>query len=120
MPAVALSIAFALLLIAGSAAAADSRLADMVLAEVGSTPVMLSDVALARTLGVLGLAPSDASITEAELDRYLDAQLALREAGQLEIQVPPADVDRAWQAAGGSTLATRLEAVAVDPAWARR
>ena len=34
--------------------------------------------------------------------------------------MPAADIDRAWEAAGGAVLAARLEAVAVDPAWARR
>jgi hypothetical protein len=120
MRAVALWAVLALLLSAGSAAGADPRLVDRVLSEVGSGPVMLSDVALARALGVLGLEPSDGPITEAELDRYLDAQLAVREAGQLEIQVSAADIDRAWEAAGGAVLAARLEAVAVDAAWARR
>ena len=83
-------------------------------------PVMLSDVALARALGVLGLEPSAGPITDAELARYLDAQLAVREATQLDIEVPAADVDRAWESAGGAVLAARLEAVGIDPAWARR
>jgi hypothetical protein len=92
----------------------------MVLADVASSPVMLSDVALARSLGVLGLEPANGPITEAELTRYLDAQLALGEASQLSIEVSVGEVDRAWDAAGGAALAARLEAVAVDPAWARR
>jgi hypothetical protein len=110
----------ALLLLAPGSAAGDARLVDMVLAEVGPSPVMLSEVAVARALGVLGLEPSDGPITDAELARYLDAQLVVREATQLAIEVSTVDVDRAWEMAGGVALARRLEAVDVDQAWARR
>ena len=110
----------ALLAIAGVSDAADVRLMDSVLAEVGSRPIMLSDVALARALGVLGLEPSAGPITDTELERYLEAQLALREAGQLAVEVSSADVDRAWESAGGAALAARLEAVGIEPVWARR
>ena len=81
---------------------------------------MLSDLALARALGVLGLEPAPGPITDAELARYLDSQLASREANQVGIEVSAADVDRAWETAGGAALATRLEAAGIDPAWARR
>ena len=112
--------ALALLAAVGVSDAADVRLMDSVLAEVGSRPVMLSDVALARALGVLGLEPSAGPVTDTELERYLEAQLALREAGQLAVEVSSADVDRAWESAGGAALAARLEAVGIEPAWARR
>jgi len=112
--------ALALLATAGVSGAADVRLMDSVLAEVGSRPVMLSDVALARALGVLGLEPSAGPVTDTELERYLEAQLALREAGQLAVEVSSADVDRAWESAGGAALAARLEAVGIEPVWARR
>jgi hypothetical protein len=101
-------------------APASARLVDLVLAEIESSPVTLSDVTLARGLGVLGLAPADGPVTESDLTRFLDAQLALREATHLAIVVPPADVDRAWEAAGGAALAARLEAAAIAPAWVRR
>jgi hypothetical protein len=110
----------ALLAIGAASHAAEVRLVDTVLAEVASIPVTLSDVALARALGVLGLEPSSGPITDAELDQFLDAQLAVREATQLGIEVSTADVDRAWQTAGGAALGVRLEAVGIDPAWARR
>lgn len=110
----------ALLAIAGVSDAADVRLMDSVLAEVDSRPVTLSDVALARALGVLGLEPSAGPITDTELERYLEAQLALREAGQLAVEVSSADVDRAWELAGGAALAARLDAVGIEPVWARR
>lgn len=109
-----------LLAFADAGNAAEVRLVDTVLAEIGSRPVTLSDVALARALGVLGLDPSTGPITDAELAKYLDAQLAVREAAQLDIEVPAADVDRAWDKAGGAALASRLAEVGVDPAWARR
>ena len=112
--------ALALLATVGVSDAADVRLMDSVLAEVGSRPVMLSDVALARALGVLGLEPSAGPITDTELERYLEAQLALREATQLAVEVSAADIDRAWELAGGAALAARLEAVGIGPAWARR
>jgi hypothetical protein len=101
-------------------APASARLVDLVLAEIESSPVMLSDVTLARGLGVLGLGAADGPVTESDLTRFLDAQLAMREATHLAIVVPPADVDRAWEAAGGAALAARLEAAAIAPAWARR
>jgi hypothetical protein len=100
--------------------AAEPRLVDSILAEVGSRPVTLSDVTLARALGVFGLEPSAGPITEAEVTTYLDAQLVAREARQLDIEVPAADLDRAWEQAGGAALAARLAEVGVDPGWARR
>jgi hypothetical protein len=112
--------ALALLAAVGVSDAADLRLMDSVLAEVGSRPVMLSDITLARALGVLGLEPSAGPITDTELERYLEAQLALREAGQLAVEVSSADVDRAWESAGGAALAARLEAAGIEPVWARR
>jgi hypothetical protein len=100
--------------------AAPARLVDTVVAEVGSRPVILSDIALARALGLFGLEPSAGPITDAEVAMYLDAQLVAREARQLAIEVPAAEVDRAWEKAGGSALAVRLAEAGVDPAWARR
>jgi hypothetical protein len=114
-------VAIALLALAGASdAAADGRLMDAVLAEIDSRPVMLSDVTLARALGVLGLEPAAGPITDADLARYLDAQLAVREASQLAIEVSSADVDRAWDLSGGAALASRLAAAGIEPAWARR
>jgi len=110
----------ALALIAGRSEAADTRLADMVLGEVGASPVMLSDVTLARALGLFGLEPSSGPITDEQLARYLDAQLAVRGATQLALEVAASDIDRAWARAGGPGLAARLEAAAIDPAWAQR
>jgi len=108
------------LALAGAGEAADGRPVDAVVAEIESRPVMLSDVTLARALGVLGLEPAPGPITDADLGRYLDAQLAVREATQLAIEVSSADVDRAWELSGGAALAARLAAVGIEPAWARR
>jgi len=100
--------------------AAEPRPVDATLAVVADSLVSLSDVTLARALGLFHLETSDGPITDAEVERYLEGQLAVREAVQLDIQVPGADVERAWQAAGGETLARRLAALGLDPAWARR
>ena len=96
------------------------RLADAALAEVGDRLITLSDLALARALGLLGLERSDGPLTDGDLDRYMDARLAVSEAIQLGIEVQADDVDRAWEAAGGAALAARLEAVGVGAAWARQ
>ena len=100
--------------------AADTRPVDATLAVVADSLVSLSDVTLARALGLFGLERSDGPVTDAEVERYLDGQLAVREAAQLDVDVPDADVDRAWEAAGGASLARRLLALGLDPAWARR
>jgi hypothetical protein len=113
-------LGLAVVAMAPAAQAADRRLVDVVLAEIGSSAVMLSDVALARALGVLGLEPSSRPVTEAEVAHFLDTQLAAREATQLGIEVPAGNVDQAWERAGGAALEARLRAVGIDPAWARR
>ena len=109
-----------LLAMTGTAGAADLRVVDEVLAEVASRPVTLSEVTLARALGVFGLEPSSGPITDADLGKYLEAQLAVRESVQLDVDVPTADLEGAWEKAGGAALASRLAAVGADTAWARR
>jgi hypothetical protein len=118
--AVAASATAAVIVTTTAVEAAAGRLVDVALAEVGGRLITLSDVALARALGLFELAPSDGPITAAELDRYVDAQLALGEAAQLDIEVSADDVARAWDAAGGDGLGARLTSVGVGPAWARR
>jgi hypothetical protein len=113
-------VGLAVLLIAPPGLGADARVVDMVLAEIAARPVLLSEITLARALGVLGLEPSSGPISDADLQRYLDAQLAVREAAQVGVEVSAADVARAWENAGGATLGARLEAAAIDAAWARR
>jgi hypothetical protein len=115
-----------LLALATDGAAADARrpdagtLVDTVVAEVAARAITLSDVALARALGVLGLEPSTEPISDAALAKYLDAQLALHEATHLAIEVTAADIDRAWEEAGGTALADRFARVGIAPGWARR
>ena len=122
--ALALALLFAAVDGAGGAgpAAADERpvVIDAAIASMQGALVALSDVALARALGLFGLDPSDAAITAAAVTRYVNAQLAVREAGQLAVRVAPEDVARAWEAAGGAALTARLEAAGIDPLWARR
>jgi hypothetical protein len=113
-------LALILLATAGPARAADLRVIDEVVAEVASRPVTLSEVTLARALGVLGMQPASGPVTDADLAKYLDAQLAVRESLQLAIEVTPAELDRGWEQAGGAALASRLTGAGIDPAWARR
>ncbi len=96
------------------------RIVDAAIASVRGALVALSDVALARALGLFELIPTSSSIQPADIARYIDALLARREAEQLAVSVPPEDSARAWQAAGGAALAARLEAVGIDPGSARR
>ena len=105
---------------APGAAAEESRVVDAAVASMRGALVTLSDVALARALGLFGLARSDGPITTAEVTQYVNAQLAVREADQLAVKVRAEALARAWEAAGGAALATRLEAAGIDPAWARR
>jgi hypothetical protein len=126
MRAVAAALALALLAATAGAetppgpAAGESRLVDAAVASMPGALVTLSDVALARALGLFGLERADGSITPAEVTRYVNAQLAVREADQLAVKVSAEEMARAWEAAGGAALAARLEAVGIDPVWARR
>ena len=113
-------VGLALLALAVRAQAADARLADAALAQVGAGLVTLSDVTLARALGLFGLSPSDGPTAAGDLDRYVDGQLAAGEAVQLGMDLEAGALDGAWQAAGGPALESRLAAVGVDAAWARR
>lgn len=110
----------ALLLPPPAAFAAEARVVDAAVASIGGALITLSDVTLARALGLFGLERSDGPITSAEIERYLDALLAVREAERLAVAVSAEDLDRAWEAAGGAALARRLDALGVDPDWARR
>lgn len=118
-----LAAALALTLLAlppGPAAAGDGRVVDAAIASVQGALVTLSDVALARALGLFGLTPSAGPITPEEVTRYVDALLALREADQLAVTVSADESARAWEAAGGADLSARLEVAGIDAAWARR
>jgi hypothetical protein len=117
-----LAAALALALLAlppAPAAVADERVVDEALASVRGALVTLSDVALARALGLFGLSPSTGPITPAEVARYVDALLVRREAEQLAVPASEEGVTRAWEAAGGAALATRLEAAGIRAGWAR-
>jgi len=96
------------------------QIVDAAIASVRGALVSLSDVALARALGLFELAPAPGPIAPEDVARYIDALLALREAEQLAVRVAPEDSARAWETAGGAALSARLEAVGIDPAWARR
>jgi hypothetical protein len=117
------SAGLALLLVAGTSvrpAVAEVRFVDAVLAEVGGTLVTVSDLALARALGLSGLLPSAGSIADAEVERYLDAQLLSIEAARLAIEVSAEDVEQAWQAALARAPAGWFEEAGIEPEWGRR
>jgi hypothetical protein len=101
------------------------RFVDAVVAEVDGAVVAASDVALARALGLFGLAPAAGPLSAAEVERYADSRLLLREAIRIGVEVAEADRTAAWDAvaarAGGETaLAAWLAAADVEVDWARR
>jgi len=109
----------------GGAPSASAAVVDAVLADVNGTTITLSDVALARALGLFGLAPSDAPVSRQEVARLVDARLAEREAARLEIEGSAAEVEEGWQAAGArvggmAALTSWLGATDIDPGWARQ
>jgi hypothetical protein len=98
---------------------------DAVLADVNGTALTLSDIALARALGLFGFGASDAPVRRPEVERLVDVRLVEQEAARLEIGGPPAAVEEAWQAAaarvGGMPILLRwLESAGIDPDWARQ
>jgi hypothetical protein len=108
------------------AAAVAADLVDAVLAEVEHEVVTASDVAVARALGLFGLAPSAAPIVAADVDRLVDARLLLREADRLQMSgEAAAEVEAAWTAAttragGPASVVEWLARTGIDAAWARR
>jgi hypothetical protein len=109
----------------GPVPAAAAPVVDAVMGDVNDTVLTLSDIALARALGLLGFGPSDAPVTRPDVARLMDARLVEREAVRLEIAGSAAEVEAAWQAvgsrAGGMAALTRwLEATGIDPGWARQ
>jgi hypothetical protein len=108
-----------------AAAPISAQMLDTLVAVVDSKTVAASDVALARALGAFGFAPSGGPLTRADVARYVDVVLVLRESEQIGISAEPAEIDLAWAAvvarAGGEAAAQRwLDEHAIDRAWARR
>jgi hypothetical protein len=109
----------------GPGPGASAAMVDAVLADVNGTVLTLSDIALARALGLFGFSPSGALVGGADVERLIDARLVEREAARLELEGPAEAVDAAWEAAGTRVggpvaLATWLEAAGIDPGWARQ
>jgi hypothetical protein len=112
-------------LAAASTGGTEVRFVDAVVAEVDGAVVTASDIALARALGLFGLAPAAGPLSAAEVERYADSRLLLREATRIGVEVAEVDRMAAWDAvaarAGGETaLAAWLAAADVDLDWARR
>jgi hypothetical protein len=98
---------------------------DAVLVTVDGTPVTASDVALARTLGVLGLSPSAEPIGGPDLERLVRARLMIAEAERVDLEVTDEAVAAVWQEAaarhgGPAALDAWLASVGVEREWARR
>lgn len=108
----------------GAAGAPGARPLDALLAVVDGHTIAASDAALARALGVLGLAPSRGPITRDDVERMIDARLLAEEARRLN-PAPDAEARAgAWAAAGGraggpAALDAWLDAHGVPRDWAR-
>jgi hypothetical protein len=121
--AVALAVAIGVAL--GATPGASAAVVDAVLADVNGTVLTLSDIALARALGLFGFSPSDGPVSRADVVRLMDARLAEREAARLEIEGSAAAVEEAWRAAGAraggmAALTSWLAVTGIDPGWARQ
>ena len=92
------------------------KVLDRVLARVGNAPIMLTDLAAARALGILD-APATAGDFEA-LDRMIERQLVLGELARFPGPEPEAaDVDAEvakMTTAGGAKLPQILQAAGLD------
>lgn len=110
------------------ASAVAQRLADAVLAEVQGEGVTLSDVALARRLGLLGFAspPGPAPpVTAPDVERMIVARLVLAEASTLGVVASPEEIDARWRAVaapfgGVGGLEAWLAERGIERDWARR
>lgn len=113
-----------MVLLAGAAPAGAARV-DAVVGQVGPAAVTVSDIALARALGLFGFTPSMAPIDAADVDRYIAALGAALEAGRMGLGPTADEIEQAWTAleqhwGGAALLESWLGAVAIDTAWARR
>ena len=109
----------------GATPGASAAVVDAVLGDVNGTVLTLSDIALARALGLFGFGPSDAPVSRPDVARLMDARLAEREAARLEIGGSTEAVEEAWQAAGVraggmAALTSWLETTGIDPDWAKQ
>jgi hypothetical protein len=110
---------------AGATGRTEVRFVDSVVAEIDGAVVAASDVALARALGLFGLLPAASPLSAAEIDRYADGRLLLREATRIGVEVTEADRAAEWakvagRAGGESALTSWLLAADIDLARARQ
>jgi hypothetical protein len=111
-------------LLSTASSVVSAQMVDTLLAVVDSQTVAASDIALARSLGVLGFTASAAPMGRSDIARYADAFVILQEAERIGISVEPLETDRAWAAAvtraGGEAAVQRwLDGHAIDRDWAR-
>src|SRR5262245_37459440 len=112
-------------LVAASSGRTEVRFVDSVVAEVEGSVVAASDIAVARALGLFGLAPAAGPLSSAEAERYADSRLLLHEATWIGVEVAEADRLAAWDAVaarmGGKTALAAWQADAdIDVDRARR
>jgi hypothetical protein len=104
---------------------ADVRFLDRALAEIDGALVTVSDVAIARALGLFELSPAPHAIEATDVERYVEGRLLVREATRLGLEAMAAERTEAWAAVAGraggqASLEAWLRSADVDPAWARR
>ena len=121
---VVVAVILSVLVVVGSVRA-EERFLDRLVAQVDGTVVTATDVALGRALGLFGLTPAADPLSLEEVQRYIDGQLLVREAGRIDVGVTPADDAEAWtavtQRAGGEEALRRwLTTADVDPEWAHQ
>lgn len=126
-PRLVIALATALLgtVILAPPGAPSATLADAVVAEIDGRIVTLSDIALARALGLFGLAPATGPVDRTAVERFADVSLVLEEARRLHLQAPDPDVEHRWAEiaepfGGPEGLEAWLAQARVNRYWARR
>ena len=98
---------------------------DAVLAEVNGMTVTASDATIARALGLFGMRQSGEPLQAADVQDLVDARLIEAEAGRLQIEPSPLDVEDAWGAAaarvgGADVLHGWMTQAGLDETWVRK
>ncbi|HXZ44040.1 MAG TPA: hypothetical protein VEH53_04365 [archaeon] len=102
-----------------------AALVDAVLAEVDSTVITASDIALARGLRLFGFEPDEAPIRSEGVDRFVDTLLVEQEAVRLQILPAEEEANAAWNSVatrlgGREAFLAWLDENRISQSWARR
>jgi len=105
--------------------ASPTTFVDAVLAEVDSTVVTASDIALARGLSLFDFKPDEAPIRSEDVERFVNALLVEQEAVRLQILPTTDEENAAWNAAathfgGEGPFLAWLGEREVSQSWAHR